>query len=67
METEMTLPLARQTTQLALFGERAVVPSWNDLNESMKSDSLKLLAQLLISVRTNRLVRTPRQQGGRDE
>src|SRR6202522_2435454 len=34
------------------------MPCWNDLNESMKSDALKLVAQLLISVRTNRLVGT---------
>jgi hypothetical protein len=67
METLMTLPPARQVPQLELFGERAVVPSWNDLNESMRSDVVKLVAQLLINVRTSKLVRVPREQGGRDE
>jgi hypothetical protein len=44
METQMTPPLAHRITQLALFGERPAVPSWNDLNESMRNDAVKLLA-----------------------
>jgi hypothetical protein len=30
METQMTPPPAHRITQLALFGERAAVPSWSD-------------------------------------
>jgi hypothetical protein len=67
MEAQMTLPLAHQIIQLALFGERAAVPSWSDLNESMRNDAVKLVAQLLINVRTSKLAPTPREQGGRDE
>ncbi len=63
----MTLSPAHQLAQLALFEERAVAPGWNDLNESMRCDAIKLLAQLLISVRTSKLIRTPPKQGGRDE
>jgi len=63
----MTLPPANRITQLALFSERAALPSWNDLNESMRNDAVKLLAQLLVSVRRSTLTRSPRKQGGRDE
>ena len=58
---------AHRITQLALFGEQPAVPSWNDLNESMRNDAVKLLARLLLSVRTSTLVCSPRKQGGRDE
>ncbi len=63
----MTLSPAHRITQLALFDDRATVPGWNVLNEPVRSDVIKLLAQLLISVRTSKLIRTPRKQGERDE
>ena len=41
------------------------VPSWNDLNESMRNDAVKLLAQLLVSVRRTTVIRSLRKRGRR--
>jgi hypothetical protein len=53
--------------QLALFGERIAVPRWSDLIEPTQVEVVKLLAQLLLSVRTSNPVRVPQERGGRDE
>jgi hypothetical protein len=68
METSMiATPQANRKAQLALFGERPAVPSWSDLTESMRRDAIRLLAQLLVNIRTSHPVRVPPEQGGRDE
>jgi hypothetical protein len=54
-------------TQLALFGERLAVPRWSDLTQAARVEVVRLLAQLLVSVRTSDPVRVPQSQGERDE
>ena len=54
-------------TQLALFGERLAVPRWSDLTQPARVEVVRLLAQLLVSVRTSNPVRVPQDRGGRDE
>ena len=54
-------------TQLALFGERLAVPRWSDLTQPTRVEVVRLLAQLLVSVRTSDPVRVPQDRGGRDE
>ena len=58
---------ASRMSQLALFGERLAVPHWSDLTQSTRVEVRRLLAQLLVSVRTSDPVRIPQNQGGRDE
>jgi hypothetical protein len=41
----------RRITQLALFGERLDVPQWSDLTLPTCVEVIRLLAQLLVSVR----------------
>lgn len=60
------IPKARMS-QLALFGERLVLPHWSDLNQPTRAEVVSLLAQLLISVRTSNPVCVPQNRGGRDE
>ncbi|MGA2859835.1 MAG: hypothetical protein ABSE40_23440 [Candidatus Sulfotelmatobacter sp.] len=54
-------------TQLALFGERLAVPRWSDLSQPARVEVVRLLAQLLVSVRTSDPVRVPQDRGARDE
>jgi len=54
-------------TQLALFGERFAVPRWSDLTQAARVEVVRLLAQLLVSVRTSKPVRVPQDLGERDE
>jgi hypothetical protein len=60
------IPKARMS-QLALFGERLVLPHWSDLTQPTRGEVVRLLAQLLISVRTSNPVCVPQNRGGRDE
>ena len=61
------IPRGSRMKQLALFGERIAVPRWSDLIEPTQVEVVKLLAQLLLSVRTSNPVRVPQERGGRDE
>ena len=54
-------------TQLALFGEQLAVPRWYDLTQPARVEVVRLLAQLLVSVRTGDPVRVPQDRGGRGE
>ena len=54
-------------TQLALFGEGLAVPRWSDLTQAARVEVVRLLAQLLVSVRTSDPVRVPQDRGERDE
>jgi hypothetical protein len=68
METRMAaIPRVNQTKQLALFGERVAVPRWCDLTEYTRAEVVRLLSQLLVSVRKGNQVRVPPTHGGRDE
>lgn len=53
---------ATRITQLALFGERLAVPRWSDLTQPTRVEVVRLLAQLLISVRTSTPVCVPQDQ-----
>ncbi len=53
--------------QLALFGERLAVPRWSDLTQPTHVEVVRLLAQLLVSVRTGNPVCVTQDWGGRDE
>jgi len=61
------IPKASRISQLALFGERLTVPHWSDLNQPTRGEVVRLLAQLLVSVRRSDPVRIPQERGGRDE
>jgi len=61
------IPQANQREQLVMFGEQPATPNWNDLTDQMRRDAVRLLAQLLVNVRTGDLNRVLREQGGRDE
>jgi hypothetical protein len=61
------IPKASGMKQLALFGERLIVPRWNDLAQPARIEIVRLLAQLLVSVRTSNPVRVPQDRGGHDE
>jgi hypothetical protein len=58
---------ATRITQLALFGERLAVPRWSDLTQPTRVEVVRLLAQLLISVRKSNPVCVPQDRRGRDE
>jgi hypothetical protein len=60
-------PKASRMRQLALFGERLAVPRWSDLTQPTRVEVVRLLAQLLVSVRTSNPVRVPQDRGGRDD
>jgi len=61
------IPRASRISQLALFGERLVVPRWHDLTQPTRVEVVKLLAQLLVHVRASNPVRVPQDRGERDE
>jgi hypothetical protein len=41
------VPRRDRLTQLGLFSERVAAPQWRDLSETMRTEAVKLLAQLL--------------------
>jgi hypothetical protein len=61
------IPQQARTMQLILFGESLAVPQWHDLAEATCAEVAKLLAQLLVSVRTGNLNRAPCDRGDCDE
>jgi hypothetical protein len=68
METLMaTIPQQARTAQLALFGQRLAAPQWRDLAETTRSELVRLLAQLLLSVHGDNPNRAPRNRGERNE
>jgi hypothetical protein len=59
------IPASHRTTQMVLFSEQSIKPSWSDLAESTRIEVISLLAQLLVSVQAAN--RVSQEQGGRDE
>jgi hypothetical protein len=68
METQMaTIPREHRMTQLVLFGERLALPLWGDLDEPTRVEVVRLLAQLLVRVRTGSPIPAHQSRGQRDE
>lgn len=61
-----TIPRQRRM-QLVLFGERLAVPQWHDLAEGTRAEVIRILAQLLLSLRMGNPSRAPQSRGERDE
>jgi hypothetical protein len=68
METLMAkIPREHRMIQLVLFGERLALPHWGDLAEPSRVEVVRLLAQLLVSVRTGSSSPAHQSRGQRDE
>jgi hypothetical protein len=52
---------------MVLFGERHAAPNLCDLGEPTRTEVIRLLAELLQSVRMAKSASLPPSQGGRDE
>jgi len=61
------IPTQKRMTQLALFAESPDAPHWRDLAEATRLEAIRLVAQLLLSIRPGKLSRAPQTRGGRDE
>jgi hypothetical protein len=48
-----TIQKKRHPAQLVLFGERLAVPHWCDLGKPTRVEVVRLLSQLLLSVRAD--------------
>jgi hypothetical protein len=53
--------------QLVLFGEPLAVPQWHDFAEATRSEVVRILAQLLLSLSTGNPSGAPQSRGERDE
>jgi hypothetical protein len=61
------IPKEKRVAQLVLFWERHNAPHWQDLAETTRFEAVRLLAQLLRTVRATKLSPAPQNRGGCDE
>ena len=60
-------PEQKHVAQLVMFCERHNTPHWQELAEAARFEAVRLLAQLLRSIQSNRLGPAPQGRGGCDE